>query len=79
MRLDLDYVKIIKSLNTVANRRVKLPLKTRFGKTFKKFNDYRITRWPEGLTPENKEEYLEEVLLRVCFWIRAAAEVNALI
>jgi len=38
-----------------------------------------MTRWPEGLTPENKEEYLEEVLLRVCFWIRAAAEVNALV
>jgi hypothetical protein len=77
-RLDLDFVTIIRALNTIADRRVELPLTTRFGKTFKKFNEYRATRWPAGLTPDKKEEYLEEVLLRVSFWIRAAVEVDAL-
>ncbi|MFX1369213.1 MAG: hypothetical protein ACFFAY_11480 [Promethearchaeota archaeon] len=79
IRLDLDFVTIIRALNTVADRRVEIPLTTRFGKTFEKFNEYRVTRWPEGLTPDKKEDYLEEVLLRVSFWIRAAVEVDALI
>jgi len=77
-RLDLDFVTIIRALNTVADRKVELPLTTRFGKKFSKFNEYRMTRWPAGLTPDKKEEYLEEVLLRISFWIRAAAEVDAL-
>ncbi|NHJ13040.1 MAG: hypothetical protein EAX95_05150 [Candidatus Thorarchaeota archaeon] len=79
MRLDLDFVTLVRALNTIADSKVKLPLKTRFGKVFNKFNEYRTTRWPEDLTPDKREEYLEEVLLRVSFWIRAAVEVGAFI
>jgi len=78
VRLDLDFVTFIRALNTVCDRRVELPLTTKWGKTFKKFDDYRRNRWPEDATPDNREKFIEEVLVRVSFWIQSAYAVGAL-
>ncbi|MGQ4871393.1 MAG: hypothetical protein ACP6IT_06110 [Candidatus Thorarchaeota archaeon] len=78
LRMDLDFVLFIRALNTICDRRVELPLTTQFGKTFKKFDEYRRTRWPEDVTPEKRDKFLEQVLLRVAFWFQTAAIVGAL-
>jgi len=78
MRMDLDFKTLIRAFNTVCDRRVALPLTTKYGKRFDKFNDYRQHRWPEDATPDNRSRFLEEVLIRVAFWIQSAAQVNAL-
>ncbi|MFX1265326.1 MAG: hypothetical protein ACFFH0_08090, partial [Promethearchaeota archaeon] len=79
MRLDLDFATLVRALNTVCDRRVKLPLKTKYGKVFNRFNDYRQVNWPEDATPDKRNRFLEEVLVRVSFWIQSAAEVGALL
>ncbi len=79
MRLEPDFVLFVRALNTVCNRRVRLPLTTKYGKTFNEFNEYRSTRWPKDVTPQDKDRFLEALLLRVAFWIGAAAEVGALL
>jgi hypothetical protein len=78
MALELDYVLLIRALTTICDRRVKIPLTTQYGKTFAKFDEYRRNRWPEDAKPNDKPRFLEEVLVRVCFWIQSAAEVGAL-
>ncbi len=78
MRMDLDFKTLIRAFNTVCDRRVALPLTTKYGKKFEKFNDYRQHRWPKDATPDNRPRFLEEVLIRVSFWIQSAAQVNAL-
>lgn len=78
IRLDLDFVTFIRALNTVCDRRVEIPLTTKWGKTFKKFDEYRRNRWPEDATPDNREKFIEEVLVRVSFWIQSAHAVGAL-
>ncbi|MHA1906721.1 MAG: hypothetical protein ACW98Y_05480 [Candidatus Thorarchaeota archaeon] len=78
IRLDLDYVLLIRALTTICDRRVTIPLTTKYGKTFAKFDEYRKNRWPEDATPNDKPRFLEEVLVRVCFWIQSAAQVGAL-
>jgi hypothetical protein len=78
MRMDLDFKTLIRAFNTVCDRRVVLPLTTKYGKKFDKFNDYRQHRWPEDATPDKRTRFLEEVLVRVSFWIQSAAQVNAL-
>ncbi|MHA2354480.1 MAG: hypothetical protein ACXADC_04870 [Candidatus Thorarchaeota archaeon] len=78
MRMDLDFKTLIRAFNTVCDSRVALPLTTKYGKRFPKFNSYRQHRWPKDATPDNRERFLEEVLVRVSFWIQSAAEVNAL-
>jgi hypothetical protein len=78
IRYKFDFVTLIRALNTVCDRHVELPLTTKYGRTFKKFNDYRSHNWPEDTTPDNREKFLEEVLVRVTFWIQSAAEVDAL-
>ncbi|MHA1924297.1 MAG: hypothetical protein ACW974_00135 [Candidatus Thorarchaeota archaeon] len=78
MRMDLDFKTLIRAFNTVCDRRVALPLTTKYGKKFDKFNDYRQHRWPKDATPDNRSRFLEEVLIRVAFWIQSAAQVNAL-
>ena len=78
MRMDLDFKTLIRSLNTVCNDRVALPLTTKYGKTFNEFNDYRKTKWPKDATLDNRSRFLEEVLVRVSFWMQSAAQVNAL-
>ncbi|MFW9789486.1 MAG: hypothetical protein ACFFE2_07470 [Candidatus Thorarchaeota archaeon] len=78
MRLDLDFVTFIRALNTVCDKRVEIPLTTKYGRTFKKFDEYRRNRWPEDVTPDNREKFLEEVLVRVAFWIQSAHQVGAL-
>ncbi len=77
-RLDLDFVTFIRALNTVCDRRVEIPLTTKYGRTFKKFDEYRRNKWPEDATPDNRDKFLEEVLVRVSFWIQSAAQVGAL-
>ncbi|MFW9927024.1 MAG: hypothetical protein ACFFDM_09670 [Candidatus Thorarchaeota archaeon] len=77
-RLDLDFVTFIRALNTVCDRRVELPLTTKWGREFKKFDEYRRNKWPEDATPDNREKFLEEVLVRVSFWIQSAHQVGAL-
>ncbi|MFW9808692.1 MAG: hypothetical protein ACFFE6_04835 [Candidatus Thorarchaeota archaeon] len=77
-RLDLDFVTFIRALNTVCDRRVELPLTTKWGREFKKFDEYRRNKWPEDATPDNREKFLEEVLVRVSFWIQSAYQVGAL-
>ncbi|MHA2378396.1 MAG: hypothetical protein ACXADS_03905 [Candidatus Thorarchaeota archaeon] len=79
MRLDLEFVTLIRALNTVCDRRVRLPLKTKYGKVFNRFNDYRQVNWSEEATPDKRDRFLEEVLVRVAFWIQSAAEVGALL
>lgn len=78
VRLDLDFVTFIRALNTVCDRRVEIPLTTKYGRTFKKFDEYRRNKWPEDITPEKREKFIEEVLVRVSFWISAAYAVGAL-
>ncbi len=77
-RLDLDFVTFIRALNTVCDRRVEIPLTTKYGRTFKKFDEYRRNKWPEDATPDNRDKFLDEVLVRVSFWIQSAAQVGAL-
>jgi hypothetical protein len=78
VRLDLDFVTFIRALNTVCDKRVEIPLTTKYGKTFKKFDDYRRNKWPEDATPDNRKRFIEEVLVRVSFWIQSAHQVGAL-
>lgn len=77
-RLDLDFVTFIRALNTVCDRRVEIPLTTKWGRTFKRFDEYRRNKWPEDITPDKREEFLEEVMVRVSFWIMSAHQVGAL-
>ncbi len=78
MRLDLDYVLLIRALATICDKRVEIPLTTKYGKTFQKFDEYRRNRWPDDAKPDDKPRFLEEVLVRVSFWIQSAGEVGAL-
>jgi hypothetical protein len=78
VRLDLDFVTFIRALNTVCDKRVEIPLTTKYGRTFKKFDEYRRNKWPEDVTPDKREKFIEEVLVRVSFWISAAYAVGAL-
>jgi hypothetical protein len=78
MRLDLDFVTFIRALNTVCDKRVEIPLTTKYGRTFKKFDEYRRNKWPEDATPDNRGRFIEEVLVRVSFWIQSADQVGAL-
>jgi hypothetical protein len=77
-KLDLDFVTFIRALNTVCDNRVKIPLKTKYGRTFQKFDEYRRNKWPEDVTPDKREEFLEEVMVRVSFWMLSAYQVKAL-
>ncbi|MFW9798945.1 MAG: hypothetical protein ACFFD9_00770 [Candidatus Thorarchaeota archaeon] len=78
LRLDLDFATLVRALNTVCDRNVKRPLRTKYGKVFNRFNDYRQVKWAEDATPDNRSRFLEEVLVRVAFWIQSAAQVGAL-
>ncbi len=78
VRLDLDFVTFIRALNTVCDKRVEIPLTTKYGRTFQKFDEYRRNKWPEDATPDNRERFIEEVLVRVSFWIQSANQVGAL-
>ncbi len=78
LRMNLDYVLFLRALYTVCNRRVEIPMTTQYGRTFEEFDEYRRNRWPEEVRPSNRERYLEEFLVRVCFWIQTAAVVGAL-
>jgi hypothetical protein len=78
VRLKFDFVTLIRALNTMCDRYVELPLTTKYGRTFKKFDEYRRNKWPEDATTDNRDKFLEEVLVRVSFWIQSAAQVNAL-
>ena len=78
MKMNLDYKLIIRALATICDRKVELPLTTQYGRTFKKFDEYRRNRWPEEATPDKRDVFLEEVLVRVTFWIMTAAAVDAL-
>ncbi len=78
MRLNLDFVLLIRALYTICNKRVEIPLTTQYGRTFKEFDEYRKNRWPEDARPDDRERFLEEVLVRVCFWIQTAHVVGAL-
>ncbi|NWF94765.1 MAG: hypothetical protein HXY34_01350 [Candidatus Thorarchaeota archaeon] len=78
LRLDLDLVLFIRALTTVCDRYVQIPLTTQYGKTFQKFDEYRRTRWPEDIKPDDMERFLEELLVRTSFWFQAAAAVKAL-
>jgi hypothetical protein len=78
VRLDLDFVTFIRALNTVCDKRVEIPLTTKYGRTFKKFDEYRRNKWPEEATPDNRGRFIEEVLVRVSFWIQSAHQVGAL-
>jgi hypothetical protein len=78
MKMDLDFVTFIRALNTVCDNRVEIPLTTKWGKTFQKFDEYRRNRWPEDATPDNRKKFIEEVLVRVSFWILSAYQVDAL-
>lgn len=78
LKLNLDFTTLVRALVTVCDRMVTIPLTTRYGKTFDKFDDYRRHKWPEDATPDNKSRLLEEVLLRVAFWFQTAADVGAL-
>ncbi len=78
MKLDLDYVLLIRALVTITDKYVEIPLTTQYGRTFEKFDEYRKNRWPDDAKPSDKPRFLEEILVRVCFWIQSAAEVGAL-
>lgn len=78
VRLDLDFVTFIRALNTVCDKRVEIPLTTKYGRTFRKFDEYRRNKWPEDATPDKRERFIEEVLVRVSFWIQSAHQVGAL-
>lgn len=79
LRLELDFETLVRALNTVCDRHVKIPLRTRYGRVFNRFNDYRQVNWAEDATPDNRSRFLEEVLVRVAFWIQSAAQVGVLI
>ena len=78
VRLNLDFVLLMRAFNTVCDKKVEIPLTTKWGRTFKKFDDYRRNRWPEDATPDNRDKFMEEVLVRVAFWVQTAAQVGAL-
>ena len=78
IRYKFDYVTLIRALNTACDRHVEIPLTTKWGREFKKFDDYRRNKWPEDVTTNDKERFLEEVLVRVAFWVQSAAQVNAI-
>ena len=78
MKLDLDFVTFVRALNTICNHYVEIPLTSQYGKSFENFNAYRSNKWPEEATPDNREKFLEELLVRVCFWFQTAAIVGAL-
>ena len=77
-KLDLDFVMFVRALNTICNRYVEIPLTTQYGKTFENFNAYRSTKWPEEATPDRRDRFFEELLVRVAFWFQTAAIVGAL-
>ena len=77
-KLDFDYVLLVRALATVCDKYVETPLTTQYGRTFDKFDDYRRNKWPEDATPNDRERFLEELLVRVSFWIQTAAEVGGL-
>ena len=79
VRLDLDFITLIRALNTICDTRVKIPLTTQYDRTFGKFDDYRRNRWPADATPNNPPKFIEEVLVRVTFWFMTAATVGALV
>jgi len=78
LQLNLDFAILVRALVTVCDRKVAIPLTTRWGKKFDKFDDYRRHKWPEDATPDNKPRLLEEVLFKVAFWFQTAADVGAL-
>jgi hypothetical protein len=78
VRLDLDFVTFVRALNTVCNHYVEIPLTSQYGKTFENFDAYRKNKWPEEATPDNRELFLEELLVRVAFWFQTASIVGAL-
>ncbi len=78
LRMKLDFVTLVRSINTVCDHFVDIPLTTKWGKTFEKFDDYRRNRWPEEATPNDRPRFLEELLVRVSFWFMSAAAVGAL-
>ncbi|MFO7836854.1 MAG: hypothetical protein R6V83_09375 [Candidatus Thorarchaeota archaeon] len=78
MKLGYDYSTLIKALVAVCDKKVQTPLTTKYDKTFNKFNEYRKTQWPDDVDLSDKQRFLEEVLVRVSFWFKAAAEVDAL-
>ncbi len=78
VRLNFDFVTLIRALNTACDRRVEIPLTTKWGRKFDKFDDYRRNKWPDDVTTEDRGRFLEEVLVRVAFWIQTAAQVDAL-
>jgi hypothetical protein len=78
LRMNLDYAILVRALVTVCDRKVTIPLTTRWKKKFDKFDDYRRIRWPEDATPDNRPRVIEEVLFRVAFWFQTAADVGAL-
>ncbi|MEM2142740.1 MAG: hypothetical protein QXS20_01635 [Candidatus Thorarchaeota archaeon] len=79
MRLDLDNILFIRALNTVCDHKVRIPLTTQYGRTFEKFDEYRRNRWPEDVTPDDMDRFIEELLMRVSFWFQSAAAVGALV
>ncbi|MBD3159800.1 MAG: hypothetical protein GF309_13540 [Candidatus Lokiarchaeota archaeon] len=78
MKLGYDYSTLIKALVAVCDKKVETPLTTKYDKTFNKFNEYRKVNWPDDVSLEDRQRFLEEVLVRVSFWFKAAAEVDAL-
>ncbi|MBE0526927.1 MAG: hypothetical protein IH631_08285 [Candidatus Thorarchaeota archaeon] len=78
VRLNFYYVTLIRAINTACDRKVQLPLITKWGREFKKFDDYRRNKWPDDVSTNDRERFLEEVLVRVAFWVQSAAQVDAL-
>jgi hypothetical protein len=78
MRVGFDYVTLIRALNTACDRKVEIPLTTKWGREFKKFDDYRRNKWPDDVSTKDRDRFLEEVLVRVSFWVQSAAQVGAL-
>ena len=78
LRIKFEYVPLIRSLTTVCDRYVEIPMTTKYGRTFEKFDEYRRNRWPKDAKPTDRPRFLEEVLVRVCFWIQSASDVDAL-
>ncbi len=78
LRMEPDFKLMVKALATVCDRQVKIPMKTKYGRTFQRFDEYRRNRWPEEATPDDKPRFMEELLVRVAFWTQSAAEVGAL-
>ncbi|MHA1480841.1 MAG: hypothetical protein ACTSQZ_05420 [Candidatus Thorarchaeota archaeon] len=78
LRIGLDFVTLVRAIVTMCDRRVEIPLTTKYGRTFERFKDYQQNRWPEEATPDDPPKYLEEILVRMNFWLQSAAEVGAL-